>query len=444
MFHEPKDSGLHTSLSDEELALLVTSGFVELPAAELLRRHAFGLYHFTVWQCRGNLLLAENIALRSWERFLRHIIGHGSPDHAPQILLLHFAHNQWLDVTRRQSGLNPTSSQSTPGTDQLSSALLALPDKLREVAVLHFICELTLDETRQVCGSDIPTLASLLDEAQSALLDTVRNARGNSGSAQLHAGKALLAEELKKISPVTGQNKAPTSRRKPPGTMWPLEPDSGTWRHFIRITTRLDAGQRDRRQKLSALIRKGRAVTAVLEQHVSAGCAEWIKQQAREDLHPLHAFLDWSSLGWIATGAILAALATRFYLQHQPSDIEALMLQTFRDVAEESGKSMSVRQIPHTRPGKKAAGTQSSILAFILLAHLSEPPGDIVRRLPKTQNTHYRIFCADPENPEIMKWIEQFRQSLQQQGHPVHMEVLAARDVQHDTLRIVALSAPSE
>jgi len=322
--------------------------------------------------------------------------------------------------------------------------LLALPANLREPVLLHFMCGLTLAEISLVSGLDISTLTGKLNEALSELGKQLDHFQGDSGP--IPPDQASIAEQLKTANFFservaergTGQLPAAVSESRPP-----LQADTEIWRHFTRINNRLDAGQRDRRQKLSARIRRGQSPSAAMKPPASAACAEWIRQQARADYHPLRTLLGWYNLRWMITGLILGALLTRFYLQQKPSDIETLMLQTFREVAAESGGTISVRQAPHKHGVPNSAASRSSILAFILLAHLAEPPENVARKLPHGPNTHYRIFCPDPDDHKTKEWIEQFRHLMKTQSNSSGLEILVAHDLQQGTLRIIALSAPT-
>ncbi|MDO6388303.1 MULTISPECIES: sigma-70 family RNA polymerase sigma factor [Uliginosibacterium] len=167
------------ALPDEDLMLLVASGIIEAPATELFRRHNRALFNFIAWQCQGNLAEAEDIAQRSWEKLMTRCADY-RPQAAFRTFLFQIARNLWLDL-RRSAGeslreeldeqqpdipadyLDPEAELALhQDLGRVHEALLALPANQREVVVLRFFAEMSLEEVAHTVGEGFETVKSRL------------------------------------------------------------------------------------------------------------------------------------------------------------------------------------------------------------------------------------------------------------------------------------------
>lgn len=167
------------ALPDEDLMLLVANGLVEKPATELFRRHNRALFNFIAWQCQGNTAQAEDIAQRTWEKLMTRCADY-RPQAAFRTFLFQIARNLWLDLRRsaaesRHAELDETRPE-TPSEDlapeaelalrqnldQVRQALLALPANQREVVVLRFFSEMSLEDIAHTVGEGFETVKSRL------------------------------------------------------------------------------------------------------------------------------------------------------------------------------------------------------------------------------------------------------------------------------------------
>lgn len=167
-------------LPDEELMLLVANGFVEQPATELFTRHNRALFNFLAWLCEGNLSEAEDLAQKTWVKLMTRCSDY-RPGQATFIsFLFQIARNGWIDI--RRSAYHTTSvalddahlqlPDDDLSTEQLAvlgqqqhrvrAAVMALPDAQREVVVLRFFAELSMEEIAQVIGEGFETVKSRL------------------------------------------------------------------------------------------------------------------------------------------------------------------------------------------------------------------------------------------------------------------------------------------
>lgn len=175
---QPTDDEL-SALSDEELMLLVARGIVEKPATLLFRRHNRAMYNFIAWQCQGNTHEAEDIAQKTWVKLMTRC-GDYQPQARFRTFLFQIARNTWLDQSRSAQHRAHESLDDLPveppGEDlspehelrlrenlaQVHQALLALPPPQREVVVLRFFSEMSLDEIAHTVGAGFETVKSRL------------------------------------------------------------------------------------------------------------------------------------------------------------------------------------------------------------------------------------------------------------------------------------------
>lgn len=166
-------------MPDEDLMLLVAGGFIEAPATELFRRHNRALYNFVAWQCQGNIAAAEDITQRTWEKLMTRC-GAYTPQSAFRSFLFQIARNLWLDLNRSAAeSLRETLDEThaelpaddlTPeaefglsqNLDRVHQALMALPFSQREVVVLRFFSDMSLEEIAHTVGTGFETVKSRL------------------------------------------------------------------------------------------------------------------------------------------------------------------------------------------------------------------------------------------------------------------------------------------
>lgn len=167
------------TLPDEDLMLLVANGLVEKPATELFRRHNRALFNFIAWQCQGNVAQAEDITQRSWEKLMTRCADY-KPQAAFRTFLFQIARNLWLDLRRsaaesQRAELDDSRPEAPTedlapeaelilrqNLDRVHQALLALPANQREVVVLRFFSEMTLEEIAHTVGEGFETVKSRL------------------------------------------------------------------------------------------------------------------------------------------------------------------------------------------------------------------------------------------------------------------------------------------
>lgn len=168
------------ALPDEDLMLLVANGIIEQPATELFRRHNRALFNFVAWQCRGNTQEAEDITQRTWEKIMTRCADY-TPQAAFRTFLFQIARNLWLDLRRSaaeslRDELDEAHPDTAPSEDlapdaelvlrqnlaQVHKALLALPPNQREVVVLRFFSEMSLEEIAHTVGEGFETVKSRL------------------------------------------------------------------------------------------------------------------------------------------------------------------------------------------------------------------------------------------------------------------------------------------
>jgi len=167
------------SLPDEDLMLMVANGFIEQPATELFRRHNRALFNFIAWQCRGNTQEAEDITQRTWEKIMTRCTDY-QPSASFRTFLFQIARNLWLDLRRSAAetlrdeigddapelpaeDLDPASELALrQHLNEVHKALLALPTKQREVVVLRFFSDMSLEEIAHTLGEGFETVKSRL------------------------------------------------------------------------------------------------------------------------------------------------------------------------------------------------------------------------------------------------------------------------------------------
>ncbi|EYS93020.1 RNA polymerase sigma70 [Cupriavidus sp. SK-4] len=168
-----------SALPDHDLMLLVAGGIIEQPVTELFRRHNAGLYNYVAWLCQGNRGEAEDIAQKTWVKLMTRC-GDYQPDAAFRTFLFQIARNTWLDQVRSADARQREALDDQPAempADDLSPeaelqlrqhahhvhrALLQLPVAQREVVVLRFFSDMSVEEIAQMLGEKFETVKSRL------------------------------------------------------------------------------------------------------------------------------------------------------------------------------------------------------------------------------------------------------------------------------------------
>ncbi|WP_018606263.1 sigma-70 family RNA polymerase sigma factor [Uliginosibacterium gangwonense] len=168
-----------TELPDEDLMVLVANGIVEQPATELFRRHNRALFNFIAWQCQGNTHEAEDITQKTWVKLMTRCADY-RPEAAFRTYLFQIARNTLIDqrksaAEQRREDLDE-SHLEIPAEDMspeqelrlrqnlnlVRQALLSLPQAQREVVVLRFFSEMSLEEIAHTVGEGFETVKSRL------------------------------------------------------------------------------------------------------------------------------------------------------------------------------------------------------------------------------------------------------------------------------------------
>lgn len=167
------------ALPDADLMRLVAGGVIEAPIGELFRRHNGGLFNYVAWLCRGDTGEAEDIAQKTWIQLMTRC-GDYTPTAAFRTFLFQIARNAWLDQVRsaharlRESidehepampvdDLTPeTEAQLREHLASVRQALLQLPVAQREVVVLRFFSDMSVEDIAQMLGEKFETVKSRL------------------------------------------------------------------------------------------------------------------------------------------------------------------------------------------------------------------------------------------------------------------------------------------
>ncbi|HEX5127362.1 MAG TPA: sigma-70 family RNA polymerase sigma factor [Rhodocyclaceae bacterium] len=168
-----------STLPDEDLMLLVANGMIEQPATELFRRHNRTLFNFVAWLCHGNIAEAEDITQKTWIKLMSRC-GDYRPESAFRTFLYQIARNAWLDIRRSaaettrealdDSHLELPNEDLAPEVElhlkqrlhTVRQALLSLPVAQREVIVLRFFNDMSMEEIAQTVGEGFETVKSRL------------------------------------------------------------------------------------------------------------------------------------------------------------------------------------------------------------------------------------------------------------------------------------------
>ncbi|WP_354685304.1 sigma-70 family RNA polymerase sigma factor [Cupriavidus necator] len=175
----PASADALAALPDQDLMLLVAGGIIEQPVTELFRRHNAGLYNYVAWLCQGNRGEAEDIAQKTWVKLMTRC-GDYQPTAAFRTFLFQIARNTWLDQLRsadaRQRETMDDEPLEVPGDDlspeaelqlrqhthHVHQALLQLPVAQREVVVLRFFSEMSVEDIALMLGEKFETVKSRL------------------------------------------------------------------------------------------------------------------------------------------------------------------------------------------------------------------------------------------------------------------------------------------
>ncbi|MDR2689821.1 MAG: sigma-70 family RNA polymerase sigma factor [Azoarcus sp.] len=165
------------SLPDEDLMVLVTQGIIAAPIAELFRRHNRALFNFIAWNCQGNLAEAEDICQKTWLKLMR--CASYRPAAAFRAFLYQIARNTLIDARRSAYSSHEAldgSEEHIPDDDlspeaelslkqnlhRVREAVMGLPVAQREVVVLRFFSELSMEEIATAAGVGFETVKSRL------------------------------------------------------------------------------------------------------------------------------------------------------------------------------------------------------------------------------------------------------------------------------------------
>ncbi|MDR2031274.1 MAG: sigma-70 family RNA polymerase sigma factor [Azoarcus sp.] len=165
------------NLPDEDLMTLIAQGIVVEPVAELFRRHNRALFNFIAWSCQGDRDEAEDICQKTWLKLMR--CTNYQPSATFRTFLYQIARNTLLDARKsvyaRHEALDG-SEEHIPADDlspeaelglrqnlhRVHRALMNLPVLQREVVVLRFFSELTLEEIAASVDAGFETVKSRL------------------------------------------------------------------------------------------------------------------------------------------------------------------------------------------------------------------------------------------------------------------------------------------
>ncbi|WP_043344795.1 RNA polymerase sigma factor [Cupriavidus basilensis] len=185
----PSSAGL-SALPDTDLMLLVANGLIEQPVAELFRRHNAALYNYVAWLCQGNTGEAEDVTQKTWVKLMTRCADY-QPSAALRTFLFQIARNTWLDQLRgayeRQRDMLDETHLALPADDLspeaeaqlrqnlqgVRQALLALPAAQREVIVLRFFSEMSVEDIALTLGEKFETIKSRLRYAFARLRESL-------------------------------------------------------------------------------------------------------------------------------------------------------------------------------------------------------------------------------------------------------------------------------
>lgn len=170
--------------------LLVANGLIEQPVAELFRRHNAALYNYVAWLCQGNTSEAEDVTQKTWVKLMTRCADY-QPSAALRTFLFQIARNTWLDQLRgayeRQRDTLDETHLAMPADDLspeaeaqlrqnlqgVRQALLALPAAQREVIVLRFFSEMSVEDIALTLGEKFETIKSRLRYAFARLRENL-------------------------------------------------------------------------------------------------------------------------------------------------------------------------------------------------------------------------------------------------------------------------------
>ncbi|MFE9555786.1 SigE family RNA polymerase sigma factor [Streptomyces sp. NPDC006692] len=132
-----------------------------------------------VYLMTGDLQEAQDVVqeafVRAWGRRARLDAGAG-PDAWVRTVAWRLAVSRWrrgrrtAEAWRRHShGARPTAPEPDPGTVAMVDALRGLSDRQRRVAVLHYVCDLSVDQVAHETGISAGTVKTHLSRARAAL-----------------------------------------------------------------------------------------------------------------------------------------------------------------------------------------------------------------------------------------------------------------------------------
>ncbi|MFJ8310617.1 MULTISPECIES: SigE family RNA polymerase sigma factor [unclassified Streptomyces] len=131
-----------------------------------------------VYLMTGDLHEAQDVVqeafVRAWGRRGRLDAGAG-PEAWVRTVAWRLAVSRWrrgrraAEAWRRHSEAAPAAPEPDPGTVALVDALRGLSDRQRRVAVLHYVCDLSVDQVAHETGISAGTVKTHLSRARAAL-----------------------------------------------------------------------------------------------------------------------------------------------------------------------------------------------------------------------------------------------------------------------------------
>lgn len=191
-----------SALPDADLMLLVAGGVIETPIAELFRRHNAGLYNYIAWLCQGDTSEAEDIAQKTWIQLMTRC-GNYLPTAAFRTFLFQIARNAWMDQVRSaharlrdsvddidaevpEDDLTPEAElQLRQHLASIHHALMQLPVAQREVVVLRFFSEMSVEDIAAMLGEKFETVKSRLRYAFARLRTTLADGGASHATREL-------------------------------------------------------------------------------------------------------------------------------------------------------------------------------------------------------------------------------------------------------------------